>query len=216
MAKKLTDDDIIRALLNVAFYHSTGQTSLGDISNVLGIKKSSLYNHFENREDLIQKTTESCEEYLVSVNFIPNDYANVAKKYPVETVFKGIATRFFKMHEKSPFFQIYTFVESQKYFDEDAAKIIIEQKEKLILQTQKMLEALKNQNKIHIEKEKFYSVSTWFVSGLKDLISVQLLKRKKIVLKNPESGDGQLFTLKDDEESIEKINSFVEDFCKLL
>lgn len=216
MAKKLSDDDIIRALLNVAFYHSTGQTSLGDISNVLGIKKSSLYNHFENREDLIQKTTESCEEYLVSVNFIPNDYTNVAKKYPVETVFKGIATRFFKMHEKSPFFQIYTFVESQKYFDENAAKIIIEQKDKLILQTQKMLEALKNQNKIHIEKEKFYSISTWFVSGLKDLISVQLLKRKKIVLKNPETGDGQLFTLKEDEESIEKINNFVEDFCKLL
>lgn len=216
MAKKLSDDDIIRALLNVAFYHSTGQTSLGDISNVLGIKKSSLYNHFENREDLIQKTTESCEEYLVSVNFIPNDYTNVAKKYPVETVFKGIATRFFKIHEKSPFFQIYTFVESQKYFDENAAKIIIEQKEKLILQTQKMLEALKNQNKIHIEKEKFYSISTWFVSGLKDLISVQLLKRKKIVLKNPETGDGQLFTLKEDEESIEKINNFVEDFCKLL
>lgn len=216
MAKKLSDDDIIRALLNVAFYHSTGQTSLGDISNVLGIKKSSLYNHFENREDLIQKTTESCEEYLVSVNFIPNDYTNVAKKYPVETVFKGIATRFFKMHEKSPFFQIYTFVESQKYFDENAAKIIIEQKEKLVLQTQKMLEALKNQNKIHIEKEKFYSISTWFVSGLKDLISVQLLKRKKTVLKNPETGDGQLFTLKEDEESIEKINNFVEDFCKLL
>ncbi len=216
MAKKLSDEDIIRALLNVAFYHSTGQTSLGDISNVLGIKKSSLYNHFENREDLIQKTTESCEEYLVSVNFIPNDYTNVAKKYPIETVFKGIATRFFKMHEKSPFFQIYTFVESQKYFDQNAAKIIIEQKEKLISQTQKMLEALKNQNKIHIEKEKFYSVSTWFVSGLKDLISVQLLKRKGIVLKNPETGDGQLFTLKEDEESIEKINNFVEDFCKLL
>ena len=213
MGEKLSNDDIIQALLDLAFYRSAGDASLGDIASSLGIKKSSLYNHFDSREDLLQSALESCKEYIDSINFIPNDYANVAKKYPLETVFKGIALRYFKMHEKSPFFQIYTFVQSQKYFSVQAAQIIVDEKEKFISQTVQMLEALKDAKKISLDSARFYGIALCFVSALNDLVSDLLLKRKKIVFEKFVDCKS-LSNLQSDESSIEKINSFAQDFCK--
>ncbi len=215
MGEKLSNDDIIQALLDLAFYSSAGSSSLGDLASSLGIKKSSLYNHFENREALLQSAVQSCKEYIDSINFIPNDYVNVAKKYPLETVFMGIASRYFKMHEKSPFFQIYTFVQSQKYFSVQAAQIIIEEKEKFISQTMQMLEALREANKISLDGSRFYGISVCFVSALNDLVSDLLLERKRIVLENSIDSKN-LSSLQSDEKSVEKINSFAQNFCKIL
>lgn len=120
MGLKVTKDDIIRALLDESFMRSTGSTSLKDIADKVGIKKASLYNHFESREDLVKQTFASCSEYLAAVTFTPKDIDAVSKKYPPEVVLKGIVNRYFKMHEKTPLFQIYTFVESQKYFCKEA------------------------------------------------------------------------------------------------
>ena len=106
MGEKITSDKVIRAFLDAAFMRSEGGTSLADISDILKIKKASLYNHFENRDDIVEKTLDSCSDYLGAITFIPNDIASVAKKYPAETVLKGIVSRYVKMHEKSPLFQI--------------------------------------------------------------------------------------------------------------
>lgn len=125
MSEKITKESIIKSLLDTAFYKSAGGTSLSDIAESLGIKKASLYNHFESRSDIIEQTTSSCAEYLKSISFIPAEIENVAKKYPVETVLKGIVSRYVKMHEKAPLFQIYTFVESQKYFDIKTARQVL-------------------------------------------------------------------------------------------
>ena len=144
MSEKITKESIIKSLLDTAFYKSAGGTSLSDIAESLGIKKASLYNHFESRSDIIERATSSCAEYLKSISFIPAEIENVAKKYPVETVLKGIVSRYVKMHEKAPLFQIYTFVESQKYFDIKTAQIIKEENEKLESQTEIVLECLLN------------------------------------------------------------------------
>lgn len=79
MSEKITKESIIKSLLDTAFYKSAGGTSLSDIAESLGIKKASLYNHFESRSDIIEQTTSSCAEYLKSISFIPAEIENVAK-----------------------------------------------------------------------------------------------------------------------------------------
>ena len=135
MSEKLTKDTIIKAVLDTAFARSTGATSLADIANTLHIKKASLYNHFNNRQDLIEQTIASCREYVSEISFIPENIDAVAKKYTAEAVLKGLVDRYFKMHEKSPLFQIYTFIESEKYFTPEAADIVRMQKQSLVTQT---------------------------------------------------------------------------------
>ena len=119
------------------------------------------------------------------------------------------------MSEKSPLFQIYTFVNEQKYFSTQAAKILIEEKEKFIEQTEKILTALVKYNKLSLEENKIDSASKWFVHGVNDILNFYLMKRKEIVMQNPETGDGELFTLETDNEGLEKINLLVEEFCTL-
>lgn len=216
MSEKITKESIIKSLLDTAFYKSAGGTSLSDIAESLGIKKASLYNHFESRSDIIEQTTSSCAEYLKSISFIPAEIENVAKKYPVETVLKGIVSRYVKMHEKAPLFQIYTFVESQKYFDIKTAQIIKEENEKLESQTEIVLECLLNLEKIKITKEQIPEISKWFCAGINDFLNRRLLERKQAVVQNPKSGEGELFTLQSDDKGIDEINRLVEQFSRLL
>lgn len=216
MSEKITKESIIKSLLDTAFYKSAGGTSLSDIAESLGIKKASLYNHFENRNDIIEQATSSCAEYLKSISFIPAEIESVAKKYPVETVLKGIVSRYVKMHEKAPLFQIYTFVESQKYFDIKSAQIIKEENEKLESQTEIVLECLLNLEKIKITKEQIPGISKWFCAGINDFLNRRLLERKQAVVQNPKSGEGELFTLQSDDKGIDEINRLVEQFSRLL
>lgn len=216
MSEKITKESIIKSLLDTAFYKSAGGTSLSDIAESLGIKKASLYNHFESRSNIIEQTTSSCAEYLKSISFIPAEIENVAKKYPVETVLKGIVSRYVKMHEKAPLFQIYTFVESQKYFDIKTAQIIKEENEKLESQTEIVLECLLNLEKIKITKEQILGISKWFCAGINDFLNRRLLERKQAVVQNPKSGEGELFTLQSDDKGIDEINRLVEQFSRLL
>lgn len=216
MADKITSDKVIRAFLDASFMRSEGNTSLADIADILHIKKASLYNHFESRDDIVEKTLDSCSDYLAAISFIPNDIASVANKYPAETVLKGIITRYVKMHEKSPLFQIYTFVESMKYFNKRAADIISEENRKLIEQTEKTLLELSKFKKISIEEDRIRPAAKWFVAGINDLLSNYLMARKQVVMTNPQSGEGELFQIEPDEKGIEKINLLVEEFCKML
>lgn len=216
MSEKITRDSIIKSLLDTAFYKSAGGTSLSDIAGSLGIKKASLYNHFESRNDIIEQAASSCAEYLKNISFIPAEIESVAKKYPVETVLKGIVSRYIKMHEKTPLFQIYTFVESQKYFDISTAHIIKEENEKLESQTAIVLECLLQLGKIKISKEQIPGISKWFCAGINDFLNRRLLERKQVVMQNPKSGEGELFTLQSDDKGIDEINQLVEQFSRLL
>ncbi len=216
MGEKLSRDIIIKAVLDTAFARSTGATSLADIANTLHIKKASLYNHFNNRQDLIDQTILSCKEYISEISFIPDNIDAVAKKYTAEAVLKGLVDRYFKMHEKTPLFQIYTFLESEKYFSFEAANIVIEQKKRLVAQTEKVLTALADQVKVKLTHETIPSAAMWFCSGLNDLLNFYLLNRKQLVMENPQSGEGELFTLPQNDKLIEEINTFVDKFVVLI
>ena len=216
MGAKVTKDDIIRALLDTAFFHSTGATSLKDIAEKIGIKKASLYNHFESRDDIIKQTMDSCKEYVEAIMFTPKDIESVTKKYPPDIVFKGIVNRYFKMHEKTPLFQIYTFLESQKYFVKEASDIIKEENKKVISQTAQVLKALRANGKISIEEQKIENVAVWFCSGMKELLNLYLLDKKIVVVNNPDSGEGQLFSLPADESALEKIDSYIDSFIDII
>ena len=73
MAKGLSRDVIIKSVLHAAFIRSPGGISLSDVADELNIKKASLYNHFYNREDIIESTLDFCGKYYLSITFAPPD-----------------------------------------------------------------------------------------------------------------------------------------------
>ena len=217
VGEKITKGKIIRAVLDSAFNKSVGGTSLADISERLGIKKASLYNHYESRDAMIEDTVAYCADQMRKTSFIPADMAATAQKYPAETVFKGMVNRWFKLNEKEPLLQVYVFVESEKYFSNQAAAIVTETRNKLIDQTVTALRALSDAQKIRqMDEAGAKQCASLFVSALRDLLDTYLADKKVQIRSNPETGADTLFAAPNEEPDYGEIDTLVEQFCNLL
>lgn len=217
VGKKISKEDIIHALLELSFVYSTGATSLGDIAARLGIKKASLYNHFESRDDLIEKATIYCASYLKAMTFAPSNLQELAEKYSAGAVLKGTVNRYFKMFQKNPLFEIYTFVQSQKYFSKEASEIIKENDAKVIKQTLKILQILVQEKKLPpVPPSRLQYAAVWFCSGINELLNRFLLDRKQTIMKAPADGPEGLFNLPENLDQLKKIDFLVEYFIQLI
>lgn len=216
-AEKITHEKIIHAVLECAFVNSVGGTSLADIAGKLGIKKASLYNHYESREMMMEDTVRYCGEYLQKVSFIPSEMDATAQKYAPEAVLKGIVHRWFKVNEKDPLFQIYSFIESEKYFSSEAAKISAATKKKLCEQTVTALNSLSLAGKIKTDSPEKTSVKAdLFASIVCSMLDDYIVEKKKDIRSNPQTGEGELFSSLPMEPDYNHVDSVVESFCLLL
>ena len=215
-SEKVTREKIILAFLDSCFAKNAGGTSLSDVSERLGIKKASLYNHYESRDAMVEDCIRWCGDYYRKTYFIPTDIESISQRYPAENVMKAIVNRWFKMNEKEPLVQIYSFIESEKYISTPAAKIAQETREKLVTQSKTALRCLAKAGKIiDLEENDLETLSKMFaaltISNLDDYIT----KKKIEIRSNPESGEGSLFE-NNTESDYSEIDSLVTTFCSML
>ena len=132
--KKLSKEKIINAFLFSSFDKSAGATSLQDISDVRQIKKASLYNHFSSRDEMYFATLEYCRENLNALNFIPDEIRLSGKlgQESLSLTLKKILKRYINLYETEPLFQIYSFINSEKFFNSLASKIADKEYEKIL------------------------------------------------------------------------------------
>ncbi len=219
MAKteKITREKIILAFLESCFEKNAGGTSLSDVAGRLGIKKASLYNHYESRDAMVEDTLRWSSEYMKRTYFIPSDIDAISRKYSAETVMKGIVNRWFKLNEKEPLFQIYSFVESEKYISNAAAEISEENREKLISQTATAFLSLSAAGKIaQITEEKAVQISKMYAGIVMSFLDSYLTDKKIQIRTNPETGEGSLFAPPQEKGNLDNIDSITERFCALL
>ena len=215
-SEKVTREKIILAFLDSCFAKNAGGTSLSDVSERLGIKKASLYNHYESRDAMVEDCIRWCGDYYRKTYFIPTDIESISQRYPAENVMKAIVNRWFKMNEKEPLMQIYSFIESEKYISTAAAKIAQETREKLVNQTKQALRSLAKAGKIiDLEENDLETLAAMFASITISNLDSFITKKKVEIRSNPEGGEGSLF-----ESAVEsdysEIDSLVTTFCSML
>ncbi len=216
-AKKISKEKIIQAVLETAFKKSPGNTSLSDISTLLHIKKASLYNHFPSRDAIFSASIDYCGTSLLKFVFTPNHIEQIVEQNTAETIFKRIVNRYIKLYEQETVFQMYVFLQSEKYFDYKAEKFIAIKNEKTIEETIKILELLTEKEKIKENSpQRLQHIAVWFCNGLFSLLDTYLAEKREIMRQNPESGIGSLFELPPDDNKIEEIDSFTESFINLI
>ena len=219
MAKteKITREKIILAFLESCFEKNAGGTSLSDVAGRLGIKKASLYNHYESRDAMVEDTLRWSGEYMKRTYFIPSDIDAISRKYSAESVMKGIVNRWFKLNEKGPLFQIYSFIESEKYISNIAASISQENREKLISQTATAFQSLSKAGKIaQLTEEKARQISKMYAGIVMSFLDSYLVNKKIQIRTNPETGEGSLFAPPQEKGNFDEIDSLTENFCTLL
>lgn len=120
---KLSKEKIIEAYLKESFSKSPAGTSLSDIATAVGAKKSSLYNHYSSREEIIADSVKFCGECLEKLSIYellkPNEILELKNKEYLEK----FSIELFKTFDDIKNLEILSFIESEKFFDDDAFKI---------------------------------------------------------------------------------------------
>lgn len=210
--KNISREKIIQAFIASAFDKSAGGTSLADISDSLEIKKASLYNHFESRDEMYDATIEYCGKEIQNVSFLTEKTLDsINDKSNPQAVFKRLITRFFNLYENEPLFEMYVFIHTEQYFNKDALEIVRKEYEKIADDIKQLLSALSKLGKIDNKTEKELKESA---TGITAIIFQQrdmyIANRKETVRQNPESGAGSLFALPTDEAALNRTVKLVD------
>ena len=220
MGKKRIDrEKIVSAFLSSAFDKSSGATSLQDISDILQIKKASLYNHFTSKDEMYEASLVYCSDYLRAVNFLPEDLLKDDKIFSenVYDAFNKIIKRYIQLYETEPLFQIFTFIHTEKYFNKRASDIADEEIQKIEEGIFFLLKGFIKAGKlVQTEKLDLKNFAAWFSSALLQLIDSYIMHKKEIVRQNPESGPGSLFALPTDDNALNDIIQLSQSYLKIM
>ena len=216
--KNISQEKIINAFLFCAFDKSAGASSMADIAEYLGIKKASLYNHFESREIMYEKTLAYCKRTLETVAFLPEKYItpDLFKKKSLSEIFNSLIKRFIQFYEVEPYFQIYAFIHTEQYFNKQAAEIVDDELFRIELGVSQILLRYCVEKKLDLTPADIDAAVKFYASAFMQQIDVYIMHKKEIVRQNPECGAGSLFALPTDEEALNKIYNLSENFLKQL
>lgn len=217
--KNISQEKIIQSFIASAFEKSAGATSLADISDILEIKKASLYNHFDSREAMYDATLEHCAKEVASVNFLPEKTIDNIKNNKVSPLplLKRLITHFFELYENEPLFHIYVFVHTEQYFNLTALKIVEAELEKFTGELKALLQAFIVAEKMEKKSEKeLKDLSLTIAAIILQQRDFYIATRKETVRQNPECDAGSLFALPTDETAVNKTVKLVEGIVKPL
>jgi|WetSurMetagenome_2_1015567.scaffolds.fasta_scaffold126945_2 AcrR family transcriptional regulator len=210
--KRIDQNKIIIAFLVSSFDKSAGATSLADIAEQLNVKKASLYNHFSSRDNIYEATLSFCAEYLAGVSFLPDEYQKLAKQGP-DKAFSKIISQYIRSYEIDPLFPIYSFVHSEQYFNSKAVKIAADEQKKIIDGCSIMFRLfITGGTFILLTDEQIQNSAGILAALLTSSLNNYIMEKKDIVRKNPETGNGSLFSLPTDTTAVSTVTKLATSF----
>lgn len=146
MSKK---EEIIYATLELAAEYGLKSLSMSQIAEKVGIKKPSLYNHFESKEILIKEMYKLIREK--SKENILHDNLDYIKEKSAKEVLKSAVLNYKKMVADEKMLKFYKVIYSERPINPEATQILIEETNKMIGATKMLFQVLQKNKKIYID-----------------------------------------------------------------
>lgn len=173
MTKK---EEIIEATLTLASIHGLKSLSMSQIAESVGIKKPSLYNHFDSKESLIKEMYKYIrEKSKENLSLSQVDYNDYMKDKSAYQILSGYVSNYKKMVSNEKMFKFYKVIYSERTTNSDAAEIIVEETNKMIEATKMLFKYLKESKKLDIDNIDISSIS--FAMTIHSLIDYELDKK---------------------------------------
>mgnify|MGYP002859552750 CR=1 FL=1 len=214
--KAVSAQSIVESALFSAFKSGMGETSLSDIARDLGIKKASLYNYYAGKEEILGALCSYCSDFYSRMNIFEQEIFAKINSTNCEKLFKKSVDAYIRSHENEPLFQIYTLVQSEKYFDKNFLDISQAQGKKVFDQSFLFFKIASAQTKGSAQKsdEELRLYSHFFADGILTRLDYYIAQKKETIRRNPECDAGSLFALPSDEKQITAITAFAVEILK--
>ena len=146
----MKDQDILIKTLELASSRGLRSLSLSDIAKECGISKSTLYSHFESKEDLIERLYLFLREKAKERNNIPPvDYNALFKDKTLKEILRTVTSSYSSMVQDKDLNAFYRVVLSEKSFSPIAASIYTEETNTMLLTTRNLFYALSSKGLAH-------------------------------------------------------------------
>ena len=146
----MKDQDILFKTLELASRLGLRSLSLSDIAKECGISKSTLYSHFESKEDLIERLYLFLREKAKERNNIPPvDYNALFKDRTLKEILRTVTSSYSSMVQDKDLNAFYRVVLSEKSFSPIAAAIYTEETNTMLLATGNLFYALSSKGLAH-------------------------------------------------------------------
>ena len=153
-------EEIILATLKLASERGLGNVSMSQIAEKVGIQKPSLYNHFKSKDEIITAMYQFFREKSKNNLSLENiNYSDFIKGKTLEKVLIQSVSNYTKINTDDDLFAFYKVVYSERAVNPIAAKIIIDETNKMIAATKELFVALKAQKKLFTDDIDMTAVS---------------------------------------------------------
>ena len=126
-------------------YHAV---SIRNIATEVGIKQSSIYNHFGSKEAILNEILAEFDNELSGREFPEELFTQLIREKSPEEVFRISSERFIQYWQDEQRTRMWFIVSMEQYRNKKAAQIIIDETDRNLLGLSKIFQMLMNEGKI--------------------------------------------------------------------
>ena len=146
----MTKNEMLASILPLASKEGLRNLSLSKIAENAGIAKSTLYSHFDSKDDMIDQLylflREKAKERM-HIEVV--DYGKIVKGKSLEEVLLYVVSSYDSINRDRDMKNFYAIIESEKAFSNIAARIITEETETMFTATKNLFYALEAEKIAH-------------------------------------------------------------------
>lgn len=145
-------EEIIQATLSLASEKGLSNISMSQIAEYIGIKKPSLYNHFKSKDEIIEATYQHLRnEAKSSLSIDEIDYAKLIEGKSLKEILMLTINNYSNMTTQENMLKFYKIIYAERTFNPLAAKILIEETNRMVNATKNLFYALQVHKKLNVE-----------------------------------------------------------------
>lgn len=142
-------EEIIYATLELASVNGMKGISMSQIADKVGIKAPSLYNHFKSKEELIHEMYEFLRARASdNAKSVPADYVKLFEDKSLEEILSDSVSTYLGMVSDKNMLRFFEVLYSERSTDAAAARIMVEETERMLARTRDLFYALAVHGKI--------------------------------------------------------------------
>lgn len=163
-------EEIVLTTLELAAQKGLANVSMSMIADKIGIKKPSLYKHFQSKDEIVESMYQFLRQQAKEkANIKPMDYSTFFVGKTAYEVLQSAVHGYIQMNHQEQMLNFYKVIYSERPLNPMAAKIVAEETEKMILATKQLFYAMQVHNVLHFNNADMSAVSfAMTIHGLMD------------------------------------------------